>query len=164
MKNKKERKKAVVAVVMGSKSDAETVKPCLDILAEFGVRYELNVLSAHRQPKALAAYVDKAQAGGVKVFIAAAGQAAALPGVIAAQSTLPVIGIPVETRSLKGLDSLLSIVQMPGGVPVACMAIGKGGAKNAAILALEILALSDKKIAKTLLVYKRKLAGSAKRK
>jgi 5-(carboxyamino)imidazole ribonucleotide mutase len=147
---------------MGSKSDLEQVKPCLDALDEFDVGYKLKVISAHRQPKRLVGYIRESKRKGNKIFIAAAGGAAALAGVIAAHTTSPVIGIPIETKSLKGIDSLLSIVQMPGGVPVACMAIGKAGAKNAAIFALQILGLNDKKIANKLVIYKRRLASLVK--
>ena len=136
----------VISVIMGSQSDLGTVKETLNILKEFKVGFEAKVLSAHRSPKELMDYVEGAPKRGIKVFIAAAGGAAALAGVIAAHTHLPVIGIPMETKSLKGLDSLLSTVQMPAGVPVACMAIGKTGAKNAAYLALQILGLSDKKL------------------
>ena len=156
--------KPVIRIIIGSQSDLEMIQPCLDILGKFGVIYELKILSAHRQPKILVRYIKEASQRQTKIFIAAAGGAAALAGVVAAHTTLPVIGVPVETRSLKGLDSLLSTVQMPGGVPVACMAIGKAGAKNAAIFALQILALNDKKIANKLLIYKRKLASLVKTK
>jgi 5-(carboxyamino)imidazole ribonucleotide mutase len=152
-----------ISIIMGSKSDLEQVRPCLDTLKDFKVSYDLKILSAHRQPKELVKYIEKAKQRGNKIFIAAAGAAAALSGVVAAHSTLPVIGIPIETKSLKGIDSLLSTVQMPGGVPVACMAIGKPGAKNAAILALEILALNDKKIADKLQIYKKRLSRPVKR-
>ena len=153
--------KRAISIIMGSKSDLDTIQPCLDMLEDFRVDYELKILSAHRQPERLARYIKEASKKQAKIFIAAAG-AAALAGVVAAHTTLPVIGVPVEARSLKGLDSLLSIVQMPSGIPVGCMAIGKSGAKNAAIFALQILALNDKKIAKKLLSYKRKLASSVK--
>jgi 5-(carboxyamino)imidazole ribonucleotide mutase len=154
--------KPIISVIIGSKSDLEQIKPCLDMLEKFSVAYELKVLSAHRQPKILSRYIKEVSRRGIKIFIAAAGGAAALAGVIAAHTILPVVGVPIETKSLKGLDSLLSIVQIPGGVPVACMAIGKSGAKNAAIFALEILALNDKKIANKLLIFKRKLSGLVK--
>jgi len=156
--------KITIAVIIGSKSDLDTIQPCLDIFGEFAVVYELKVLSAHRQPKKLAEYIRQVSQRGNRVFIAAAGGAAALPGVIAAHTTLPVIGVPVETKSLKGIDSLLSIAQMPGGVPVACMKIGRGGAKNAALFALQILALNDKRIANKLLTYKKKLSRPVKTK
>jgi phosphoribosylaminoimidazole carboxylase PurE protein len=133
------------------------------VLKEFKVSFEIKVLSAHRTPKELAGYVESVPKRGIKVFIAAAGGAAALAGVVASHTTLPVIGIPIETKSLKGLDSLLSTVQMPGGVPVACMAIGKQGAKNAALFALEILGISDKKISAKLLKYKQGMAIKIKK-
>lgn len=138
--------KKVISIVMGSKSDLSTVQGAIDILKEFKVGFDVKVLSAHRTPKELAGYVEKSAQKDTKVFIAAAGGAAALAGVIAAHTTLPVIGIPIETSSLNGLDSLLSTVQMPAGIPVGCVAIGKSGAKNAALFALEILAINDKKI------------------
>ena len=156
--------KPIIAIVMGSQSDFETVKEAIDLLKEFKVGFQVRVLSAHRTPKELAKYVEKAPKRGIRTFIAAAGGSAALAGVIASHTTQPVIGVPIETKSLKGLDSLLSTVQMPKGVPVACMAIGKAGAKNAAIFALEILALNDGKIAKKLLIYKKRLSRPAKAK
>jgi phosphoribosylaminoimidazole carboxylase PurE protein len=136
-----------ISIIMGSDSDLATVSEAINILKKFKVGFEARVLSAHRAPDNLRNYVEDADKKGVKVFIAAAGGAAALAGVIASHTNLPVIGIPIETKALKGLDSLLSTVQMPAGVPVATMAIGKAGARNAAIFALEILAVSDKKIA-----------------
>lgn len=135
-----------ISIIMGSQSDLDIVKETINLLKEFKVGFEAKVLSAHRSPKELAKYVEEAPKRGIKIFIAAAGGAAALSGVIASHTTLPVIGIPIETKSLKGLDSLLSTVQMPAGIPVACMSIGKSGAKNAAIFALEILGVTDKKI------------------
>ncbi len=156
--------KPVVSIVMGSKSDLEQMQPCLQVCREFKLGYELKVLSAHRSPKRLVNFVRGASTRGIKIFIAAAGGAAALAGTIAAHTTLPVIGVPIQTKNLKGLDSLLSTVQMPGGVPVACMAIGSSGAKNAAIFALQIIAINDERIANKLLIYKRKLASSVKRK
>lgn len=143
-----------IAIIMGSKSDLETVQEAISLLGEFKVSFQIKVLSAHRSPKELAEFVEGACKSGIKVFIAAAGGAAALAGVIASHTTLPVIGIPIETKSLKGLDSLLSTVQMPGGIPVATMAIGKAGAKNAAIFALEILGTTDKNISAKLSAYK----------
>ena len=143
-----------ICIVMGSQSDLETVQGAIDILKEFKVGCEVRVLSAHRTPKELVQYVEDSSKKGAKVFIAAAGGAAALAGVVAAHTTLPVIGIPIETSSLKGLDSLLSTVQMPAGIPVAAMAIGSSGAKNAAIFALEILGSSDKKISAELVKYR----------
>ncbi len=144
-----------ISIIMGSQSDLETVKEAIDLLKEFKVGFEVKVLSAHRTPKELAEYVENAPKKGIKIFIAAAGGAAALAGVIASHTTLPVIGIPIETKSLKGLDSLLSTVQMPAGIPVATMAIGKAGARNAAILALEVLGITDKNISAKLSVYKK---------
>ncbi len=143
-----------VSIIMGSQSDLETVQEAINVFKEFKVAVEVKVLSAHRTPKELAAYVERVSKSGVRVFIAAAGGAAALAGVVAAHTTLPVIGIPIETSSLKGLDSLLSTVQMPAGIPVASMAIGKAGAKNAALFALQILATSDPIISKQLAQYK----------
>jgi phosphoribosylaminoimidazole carboxylase PurE protein len=142
---------------MGSQSDLETVNEAVNILKEFKVDFDLKVLSAHRTPKEVASYVEAAPKKGTRVFIAAAGMSAALAGVVAAHTTLPVIGIPIETKNLKGLDSLLSTVQMPPGIPVACMSIGKPGAKNAALFALAILGIYDPKISAKLINYKRKM-------
>ena len=155
-------KKVNVAVIMGSDSDLPIVKEATEILKKFGVKYEAKVLSAHRTPAEVIKYAKEAQARGIKVIIAAAGGSAHLAGVIAAHTVLPVIGIPIETRSLKGLDSLLSTVQMPGGVPVATVAIGKSGAKNAGVLAAQILATSDKDLAKKLISFKKGMAKSVK--
>jgi phosphoribosylaminoimidazole carboxylase PurE protein len=149
--------KNTVSVLMGSKSDLETVRPAVELLKEFGIEPEVKVLSAHRTPKELAAYVESAPERGVSVFIAAAGGSAALAGAIAGHTLLPVIGIPVETSSLRGVDSLLSTVQMPSGIPVACMAVGAGGAKNAAVFALEILALSDAGIRASMETFRAKM-------
>jgi len=142
---------------MGSQSDLETVKEAIDLLKEFKVGFEVKVLSAHRTPKELVKYVEEAPKKDIKVFITAAGGAAALAGVVAAHTILPVIGIPMETKSLRGLDSLLSTVQMPAGIPVASMSIGKAGAKNAALFAIEILGVSDNKIGRKLLAYKKSM-------
>jgi len=150
-------KKAIVAVIMGSQSDLEVMREGINILKEFGLDYEVKILSAHRTPQQTIKYALGADKKGIKIFITGAGGAAALPGIIAAHTVLPIIGVPIETKSLKGLDSLLSIVQMPSGVPVACMATGKAGAKNAAILAVEILALQDKKLKNKLIRYKKRL-------
>lgn len=152
-----------VSIIMGSQSDYEIVREAVNILKEFKVDAEVKVLSAHRTPKELAQYVESAAKRGTKVFIAAAGGAAALAGVIAAHTTLPVIGIPIETKSLKGLDSLLSTVQMPAGVPVASMAIGRAGAKNAALFALEILGVTDKRIASALVRRRKESAAKIKK-
>lgn len=146
-----------ICIVMGSQSDLDVVKGAIEILKEFKADFEVRVLSAHRTPKELAEYVEACSKKGTKVFIAAAGGAAALAGVIAAHTTLPVIGIPMESPSLKGLDSLLSTVQMPAGIPVASMAIGAPGAKNAALFALEILGSSDKKISSQLGRYRQEM-------
>lgn len=147
---------ATVRVVLGSKSDLEACAPIRAVLEDFGVESELLVSSAHRNPDATADLARTAAAQGVKVIIAAAGLAAHLPGVIAAHTTLPVIGLPLASGGLGGLDALLSIAQMPPGVPVACVAIG--GAKNAALLAVQILALSDPGLREKFLAYKRALA------
>jgi phosphoribosylaminoimidazole carboxylase PurE protein len=133
------------------------------VLKEFKADFEVRVLSAHRTPKEVAQYVEEAPKKGTKVFIAAAGMSAALAGVVASHTTLPVIGIPVETKSLKGLDSHLSTVQMPPGIPVACMSIGKPGARNAALFALEILGVSDAKITAKLLNYKKQMCLKIKK-
>jgi len=148
---------AKISILMGSQTDLETVCEAVNVLKEFKVDFEVRVLSAHRTPKEVAQYVEAAPKKGTKVFIAAAGMSAALAGVVAAHTTLPVIGIPVETKNLKGLDSLLSTVQMPPGIPVACMAIGKPGAKNAALFALEILGVSDAKITAKLVNYRKQM-------
>ena len=137
----------VVAVVMGSTSDWETMKNACEVLDEYGVAYEKRVVSAHRTPDLMFGFAENARQRGIKVIIAGAGGAAHLPGMIAAKCTLPVIGVPVQSRALNGLDSLLSIVQMPAGVPVATTAIGKAGATNAGILAVEMLSMYDLKIA-----------------
>src|SRR5580658_316496 len=132
--------KPLVAVIMGSKSDWETMTHASKMLTEFGVPHETRIVSAHRTPQLLAEYATGAAERGLEVIIAGAGGAAHLPGMTAAYTTLPVLGVPIESRSLKGIDSLLSIVQMPAGVPVATLAIGTAGAKNAALLAVAILA------------------------
>ncbi len=143
-----------VAILMGSDSDAESLKGCGEVLRLFGIPFEAKVLSAHRTPEDTVEYVKAAKAKGVRVFICAAGGAAHLAGVVAAYTELPVIGIPIETSSLKGMDSLLSTVQMPAGTPVATVAIGSGGVRNAAFLAARILALSDARLEKALKDYK----------
>jgi len=136
---------ALVGVIMGSKSDFETMRPCVDVLEEFGVAHEVQVVSAHRTPDAMAEYAKSARSRGLRVIVAGAGGAAHLPGMVASHTTLPVIGVPVETKSLGGVDSLYSILQMPAGVPVATVAIGN--AKNAGLLAIRILASHDEKLA-----------------
>ncbi len=154
--------KPKIAVIMGSQSDLETMSEAVNLLKEFGAGYEVRVLSAHRTPEEVAKFAKEARKNGIKVIIAGAGGAAALAGVIAAHTTLPVIGVPIETSSLNGLDSLLSTVQMPGGVPVASMAIGRAGAKNAGLFALEILGASDTGMEKKLEAYKKSLAKKVK--
>lgn len=133
----------VVAIIMGSKSDWDTMRAASEMLTEFDVPHECRVISAHRTPRLMAEFATAAESRGIEVIIAGAGGAAHLPGMTAAHTILPVLGVPVESRALKGLDSLLSIVQMPGGVPVATLAIGSAGAKNAALLAMSILALRE---------------------
>lgn len=133
----------LVGVIMGSRSDWETMKNAADMLEQFGVPHECRVVSAHRTPQWMAEYAESAVERGLKVIIAGAGGAAHLPGMVASQTVLPVLGVPVQSRALQGLDSLLSIVQMPGGIPVATLAIGTAGAKNAGLLAVRILATSD---------------------
>jgi phosphoribosylaminoimidazole carboxylase PurE protein len=155
--------KKSISIIMGSQSDLGTLKEAIDLLKEFKIGFEVKVLSAHRTPKELAEYVEAAPKKGIKVFIAAAGGAAALAGVIASHTTLPVIGVPIETKSLRGLDSLLSTVQMPAGIPVASMAIGKAGAKNAAIFALEILGITERKIRSRLMAYKKTIRTKIKK-
>jgi 5-(carboxyamino)imidazole ribonucleotide mutase len=130
----------LVAVIMGSKSDWETMRHASEMLSQFGVPHECRIVSAHRTPELMAEFASKAEGRGIEVIIAGAGGAAHLPGMTAAQTTLPVLGVPVESKALKGIDSLLSIVQMPGGIPVGTLAIGAAGAKNAALLAVSILA------------------------
>ena len=140
----------LVAVIMGSSSDWDTMRHAAETLARFDVPHESRIVSAHRTPQWLAEYASTAESRGLQVIIAGAGGAAHLPGMAAAQTVLPVLGVPVQSAALNGLDSLLSIVQMPGGVPVGTLAIGKPGAINAALLAASVLALSDKPLAKRL--------------
>jgi 5-(carboxyamino)imidazole ribonucleotide mutase len=142
--------KPLVSVVMGSKSDWETMRHADEVLNNFDVAHECLIVSAHRTPGWLSEFANSAAGRGVQVIIAGAGGAAHLPGMVAAQTTLPVLGVPVESAALKGMDSLLSIVQMPGGVPVGTLAIGKAGAINAALLAVSILALSRPELAEKL--------------
>ena len=130
----------LVGVIMGSRSDAETLRPAAEVLASFGVPHEVRIVSAHRTPAWMVQYAETAQARGLHVIIAGAGGAAHLPGMVAASTVLPVLGVPVQSRALNGLDSLLSIVQMPGGIPVGTLAIGAAGARNAGLLAVRILA------------------------
>src|ERR1700744_5877945 len=149
----------IVAVIMGSKSDWDTMRAASEVLTEFGVPHEIRVVSAHRTPELMAEFAAGAEGRGIEVIIAGAGGAAHLPGMTAAHTILPVLGVPVESKALKGLDSLLSIVQMPGGVPVATFAIGEAGAKNAALHAAAILALSDDALSKRLTAWREKLTN-----
>ena len=142
-----------VGVVMGSRSDLPTMRAACEVLREFGVPFEAEVVSAHRTPDRLTEYATEAKGRGLQVIIAGAGGAAHLPGMLAASTTLPVLGVPVQSKALSGWDSLLSIVQMPGGVPVGTLAIGNSGAKNAALLAVRVLALSDEALAAKLAAY-----------
>ncbi|HUA82664.1 MAG TPA: 5-(carboxyamino)imidazole ribonucleotide mutase [Bryobacteraceae bacterium] len=150
--------KALVGVIMGSKSDWETMRAATETLAKFGVAHEARVLSAHRSPALTAEYASTAEQRGLEVIIAAAGGAAHLAGVIAAHTVLPVLGVPMESASLKGLDSLLSTVQMPGGIPVGTLAIGKPGATNAALLAIAILANQRAELREKLKAFRREQA------
>jgi 5-(carboxyamino)imidazole ribonucleotide mutase len=149
----------LVAVVMGSSSDAEVIKSTLDILEALGIEHEVNVISAHRTPEKARQYALSARERGIEVIIAAAGGAAHLPGVLASWTTLPVIGVPIASGELKGVDALYSIVQMPAGIPVAAVAIGSAGAKNAAYLAAEILGIKHDKIRKAYENYRSELKG-----
>ena len=149
-----------VSIIMGSKSDFATMEHTCLILNEFKISHETKVISAHRTPKRLYDFCESAKKRGIKIIIAGAGGAAHLPGMVASMTELPVLGVPVESRALKGLDSLLSIVQMPAGIPVGCLAIGEAGAKNAALLAIAILALSDEKLAKKLEKFRRDQTSS----
>jgi 5-(carboxyamino)imidazole ribonucleotide mutase len=148
-------KTAPVAIVMGSDSDMDVMKSCIKQLEDFGIKPIVRIISAHRTPKIASEFAQSAAEKGVKVIIAAAGMAAHLAGVMAAQTTLPVIGVPIESGGLGGMDALLSTVQMPPGVPVATTAIGKAGAKNAAILAVQILGLSDEALSEKLVEFKK---------
>jgi 5-(carboxyamino)imidazole ribonucleotide mutase len=151
----------LVAVICGSRSDLPALKGCFDVLDEYGIAWEASVISAHRQPAALATYVRDAEARGVRIFVGAAGMAAHLPGVLASLTARPVIGVPLDAGALGGADALYSVVQMPPGVPVASVAIGSGGAKNAAHLAARILALGDRALAARVDAARAKLADGA---
>jgi 5-(carboxyamino)imidazole ribonucleotide mutase len=144
----------LVAILMGSDTDLPTVREACTVLGTFGVPFEVRVLSAHRNPEDLVGYVKQAEQRGVQVFVAAAAGAAHLAGVVAAHTIKPVLGIPIQTTPLNGLDSLLSTVQMPGGVPVATMAIGTAGARNAGLFAIQVLALADQDLAEKLKRYR----------
>jgi phosphoribosylaminoimidazole carboxylase PurE protein len=149
----------LVSIVMGSDSDLTYLEPGIALLKKFGIAHEVRVLSAHRSPARVAEYAEGAAARGLQVIIAAAGWSAALGGVCAANTTLPVLGVPIPNSPLLGLDSILATVQMPGGVPVAAMALGEAGAKNAAVFAAEIIALKDEKLREKLLAYKRDMSA-----
>lgn len=148
--------KPVVSIIMGSQSDWETMKHAADILAELGIAHEAKIISAHRTPKRLYSFVEAAAGRGIQVIIAGAGGAAHLPGMAASLTTLPVLGVPVLSKAMKGMDSLLSIVQMPKGIPVGTLAVGEAGAGNAGLLAAAILALSDAALAKRLAAWRKK--------
>jgi 5-(carboxyamino)imidazole ribonucleotide mutase len=153
-------KKVQVGIIMGSDSDLPAMKQAADVLDEFGIGYEIRVVSAHRTPVDMTNYGQEAHERGLKIIIAGAGGAAHLPGMVASNSPLPVIGVPIQSKSLNGLDSLLSIVQMPPGVPVAT--VGIGGGKNAGLLAIEILAISDARLFNKYKVYKLKIAQESR--
>lgn len=152
--------KPLVGIIMGSKSDFETMQEAMKVLEQLEISYEASVVSAHRTPDKMFEYAEAARNRGIKVIIAGAGGAAHLPGMVAAKTTLPVIGVPVQSRALNGLDSLLSIVQMPGGIPVATVAIGKAGAKNAGLLAASMLSTSYQEIAVHLENYRKEMTDS----
>jgi len=151
----------LVAIVMGSKSDTESMQPAAEVLAKLGVDYEVLVMSAHRMPEKVRQFGQAARDRGIEVIIAAAGGAAHLPGVLASWTTVPVIGVPLASSELKGVDALYSIVQMPAGIPVACVAIGSAGAKNAAYLAAEILGLKHDEIRRAYEKYRSDLQGAS---
>jgi 5-(carboxyamino)imidazole ribonucleotide mutase len=159
---KEDSEKPLVGIIMGSDSDWPTMKAAADTCAEFGIPHEAKVISAHRTPHDLATYATEAHGRGMRVIIAGAGGAAHLPGVTAAFTPLPVIGVPMESKALKGMDSLLSIVQMPSGIPVATVAIG--GARNAGLLAAQILAVGDAALLKKVMAFKEKLAAESRAK
>jgi 5-(carboxyamino)imidazole ribonucleotide mutase len=160
MKPTRRRPGPLVGIIMGSDSDWSTLKPAAEVCAEFGVPCEVRVVSAHRTPDDMARYAKTAHRRGLRVIIAGAGGAAHLPGMVASHTPLPVIGVPVESKSLKGLDSLLSIVQMPGGVPVATVAIG--GGRNAGLLAVQVLAASDDRLRARVMTFKAQLAAESR--
>jgi len=155
MKLKYGGKMPEVAIIMGSPSDSETMKNCENYLNYFGIDYEVNILSAHRNPEEVSDFSKKAEGRGIKVIIAAAGMAAHLGGVVAAHTVLPVLGVPMKGGIMDGLDALLSMVQMPAGVPVPTLSVGNAGAKNAAITAAQILAVSDNNLKEKLIEFKR---------
>lgn len=146
-----------VAVIMGSKSDLPTMELAIEILKKFGITYEVTIVSAHRTPEQMYHFAKNAESRGIKIIIAGAGGAAHLPGMVASLTPLPVIGVPIQSKTLNGLDSLLSIVQMPGGIPVATVAIGEAGAKNAGLLAVSILGTINSEIRKNLKIFREKM-------
>jgi 5-(carboxyamino)imidazole ribonucleotide mutase len=148
------KNRKVVGIIMGSKSDWPTMEHAAKVLEEFGVEYEAEVVSAHRTPDKMMQYAESAKKRGLKIVIAGAGGAAHLPGMVAAKTSLPVLGVPVRSKALDGLDSLLSIAQMPAGIPVATFAVGEAGAKNAGLFAVAVLALQDKALAKKLELFR----------
>lgn len=152
----------LIGIIMGSKSDWETMRHADEMLTRFGVPHESKVVSAHRTPQWMVEYASGAEARGLRIIIAGAGGAAHLPGMVAANTLLPVLGVPVESQALKGMDSLLSIVQMPGGIPVGTLAIGKSGAQNAALLAIAILANHDTELREKLRAFREEQAGQVR--
>ncbi len=156
LKIKGENMKPKISVIMGSTSDWSTMICCCDVLKELNIVYETQVVSAHRTPDKMFEFAENAKARGIKIIIAGAGGAAHLPGMVAAKTSLPVLGVPIKSSALGGMDSLLSMVQMPGGIPVATLAIGEAGAKNSALFAASVLALSDEKIELELAIYIKK--------
>lgn len=152
----------LVGVIMGSQSDWETIEHAVDILKEFNIPHEIKIVSAHRTPDRMVEYAKTARDRGLKVIIAGAGGAAHLPGMVASMTTLPVLGVPVKSKALKGMDSLLSIAQMPGGIPVGTLAIGRAGAKNAGLLAASILSTNDPRVEKALVDYREKQSRGVK--
>ncbi len=151
---------ARIGVIMGSQSDWVTMKNSVDIIDSFNIPYQLNIVSAHRTPQRLYEYAKGAEKRGIKVIVAGAGGAAHLPGMVASLTTLPVLGVPIQSKAMKGMDSLLSIVQMPAGVPVGTLAIGVSGATNAGLLALQILSINDEVLSKKLKNYRNKQTAS----
>jgi len=152
----------LVGIIMGSKSDWETMRHAADMLTRFGVEHEAKVVSAHRTPEWMVQYASSAESRGIQIIIAGAGGAAHLPGMVAANTLLPVLGVPVESQALKGMDSLLSIVQMPGGIPVGTLAIGKAGAQNAALLAVAMLANHDPTLREKLRAFRDEQASQVR--
>jgi phosphoribosylaminoimidazole carboxylase PurE protein len=156
--------KAIIGIVMGSDSDLSVMKEAAKVLSDFKIPYEVTIASAHRSPERTSKYARSAEERGLKVIIAGAGWAAHLAGVVASETVLPVIGVPIDSSPLKGMDSLLSTVQMPGGIPVATVSIGKSGAKNAGLLAVEILALGDERLRDMLKDFRKKMAADVEKK